>query len=236
MFELLRDHYDNVTYDAFHHDLSEKDWVILLSREADGELVGFSTQMLMEHVVEGKTVMVVFSGDTIIDRQHWGGLALPVAWSRLMTSIRAEYPSRELYWFLISKGYKTYRFLPVFFHRFYPSLHGPPPRFEAQLMRSLAEHKFPGAYDPARGIVRLDPGAPRLKSDVAPVTAARLMNPHVSFFVQANPGHVDGDELVCLARFDEENLKPFLVRAIRKWESPILGNDPVRARAATAAA
>ena len=41
----------------------------------------------------------------------WGGLAL---------SLIDERPGAELYWFLIAKGYKTYRFLPVFFRSSIP--------------------------------------------------------------------------------------------------------------------
>src|SRR5690349_23459155 len=36
----------------------------------------------------------------------------------------------------------------------------------------------------------------------------RLKDPHVSFFINANPGHVGGDELACLAELSRANLTP----------------------------
>jgi hypothetical protein len=32
-----------------------------------------------------------------------------------------------------------------------------------------------------------------------------LRNPHIAFFVAQNPGHAQGDELVCLARIHHDN-------------------------------
>ncbi len=218
MFELLDAHYDNVTYPAFLHDLAEKTWAILLARRSDGRIVGFSTQLLMEARVDGSDVMAVFSGDTIIDKNHWGGIELPVTWCRMMRDIRTQCPNKELYWFLISKGYKTYRFLPVYFREFYPSFRKPTPAFEARLMEHLAWRKFGDAYDPLSGVIRFGPRVPRLKRGVAKVTPNRLRNRDVKFFVRANPGHARGEELVCLAQFDDGNLKPFMARAIRKHD------------------
>ena len=78
MFELLSAHYENVDRERFDVDLSEKHWVILLTLEATGEIVGFSTQMLYPHDGPDGRVIVVFSGDTVVEKEHWGGLELPL--------------------------------------------------------------------------------------------------------------------------------------------------------------
>ena len=98
-----------------------KQWVILLYDQS--RLCGFSTQVLFDFPHENRDDKILFSGDTIIDKCRWGSLALPVAWGRLMLSLESR-PHGELYWLLTSKGYKTYRFLPVFFHEFYPCYSG----------------------------------------------------------------------------------------------------------------
>ncbi|MFH7029318.1 MAG: hypothetical protein ACHBN1_28975 [Heteroscytonema crispum UTEX LB 1556] len=36
----------------------------------------------------------------------------------------------------------------------------------------------------------------------------RLQDPHIQFFALHNPGHLQGDELVCLTEICEENLTP----------------------------
>jgi len=42
----------------------------------------------------------------------------------------------------------------------------------------------------------------------------RIRDPHVAFFQQQNSGHARGDELVCLARFHPDNLKPYIRRQL----------------------
>ena len=58
----------------------------------------------------------------------------------------------DLYWFLISKGYKTYRFLPVFFHEFYPRWDVPTPSWARAMLDAVARALFPEDYDGEKGI------------------------------------------------------------------------------------
>ena len=74
-------------------------------------------------------------------------------------------------------------------------------------MEALAQAKFSGRFDREAGVVRPESAAP-LRSGVADVTEKRLADPHVAFFVSANPGHARGDELVCLTELAPENLTP----------------------------
>jgi hypothetical protein len=212
MEQLMRAHYDGVCEIQFRADLSAKQWVILL--RDNGQLCGFSTQVLFDYPLAGRRVKILFSGDTIIEKKHWGSLALPVAWGRLMLSLCAAHPESELFWLLTSKGYKTYRFLPVFFHEFYPCCTSETPAFEKALLEAAASQRFGKRFDPACGVLRAEAGAQRLRNGVAEIDAIRLRDPHVAFFQKKNPGHAQGDELVCLARFHVENLKPYIRRQL----------------------
>jgi len=109
MFALMERYYDGMTRDGFHADLNEKRWAILL-RESDARAIcGFSTQMILDFTVDGAPGHALFSGDTIVDRRCWGQNLLAQAWGHLALTLIDQYPSGTLYWFLISKGYKTYR-------------------------------------------------------------------------------------------------------------------------------
>src|SRR5436309_2239183 len=127
MFALMERHYENVHRARFDADLDEKDWVILLRDRGTGEIGGFSTQMLLDADVDGRPIKALFSGDTIVDRDRWGDSALSHVWGRLALALIDRAGETELYWFLISKGFRTYRFLPVFFHEFYPRHDRPTP-------------------------------------------------------------------------------------------------------------
>lgn len=214
MLSIMQKYYLNVTRDQFVKDLKEKDWVILLCE--DGCIRGFSTQMLFHHDIEGHRVHVVFSGDTVIEKSHWRSMSLPLAFGRLMFSILSGNPEQKLYWLLTSKGYKTYRFLPIFFREFYPSCVKQTPDFERALLCSLGRRKFGDRFDLESWIICASEGAQCLRPDVADITEARRRDKHVAFFEKANPEHAKGDELVCIVRFHEENLNSFILRQLRR--------------------
>ena len=132
------------------------------------------------------------------------------------------HPARRLYWFLIAKGYKTYRFLPTFFHEFYPRFDAASPAPLRQIVDRLAMRKYPTRYDSRAGIIAADRDACRLRSGVADVTRERLRDPHVRFFVERNPAHVDGDELCCLAPLTRENFTSAAYRVIGGAESVLV--------------
>ncbi len=209
MLALMRADYEGVDAGVFARDLDAKDRVVLV--RDGGTLVGFSTQRLFRHRCGATDTRVVFSGDTVIARAHRRSWALPVAWCRMMRDERAREPAVPLYWLLTSKGYRTYRYLPVFFRRFVPGPDTRPAPFERRLLGELGARLFGARYDAARGIAHAGPGAQRLRPGVAPVTPGRRANRHIAFFEAANPGHAAGDDLVCLAEWSEQNLRPFLL-------------------------
>ncbi|MGA2259135.1 MAG: hypothetical protein ABSG53_31065, partial [Thermoguttaceae bacterium] len=206
MFDLMERYYEHVTRTSFLADLAEKQWVIMLTDMQTNALQGFSTQRLLDVEADGAPVKALFSGDTIVSRDRWGETALAYTWARLALSLMDRHAPEPLYWFLISKGYKTYRFLPLFFREFYPRFDLPTPAWAKRIIDALGRHKFSSAYDAAAGIVRAGPCKDRLRPGVADLTAGRLRDPHVRFFAERNPGHVRGEELCCLARLARNNI------------------------------
>jgi hypothetical protein len=209
MFALLATYFVNVERAVFERDLAEKEWVILL-RDEDESIAGFSTLMLLE--IDG--LAVFFSGDTIVARHRWGTFDLPRLWGRHVFSAAAGLQAREVYWFLISSGYRTYRFLPIFFREFHPAPGGVAPAAVKGLLDRIAMTKFGDAYDPATGVVRLATPAP-LRPDLAEPGGRLERDANVRFFIDANPGHEAGDELACLVRVSLDNLTPAGLRMLR---------------------
>jgi hypothetical protein len=222
MFALMDQHYERMARGTFEADLDEKHWVIQLLEPETGALCGFSTQMLLEVAAAGRPVRALFSGDTIIARDRWGDSALARVWGHLALSLIDAFPETELYWFLISKGYKTHRFLPVFFHEFYPRYDVPTPAWAKEVLDALSRHKYPARYDAAAGVVRAERSQYYLRKGVADITSERARDPHIRFFAERNPGHVWGDELCCLAPLTRGNFTPAAYRVIGS-EAVIVG-------------
>jgi hypothetical protein len=203
MRALLGAYFDGVTAEQFARDLEEKDWVLRVL--AGGRLVGFSTLAVGEATVAGRAVNVVYSGDTIMAPEAWGSTVLARGWITLVRRACAELPVRPCYWLLLSSGFRTYRFLPVFWREFWPRHDAAIPAEVRGMRDALARGRFGAAYEAESGVVRF--GMPqRLRGGLAEVPVARARDAHVAFFLASNPGHAAGDELVCLTELSDDNL------------------------------
>jgi hypothetical protein len=218
LFDLFAAHYEHVTWRRFATDLREKDYVLLLHEAGTGLVRGFSTQKVLRLTVGDVPVRAVFSGDTIIDPVFWGEQELVRGWCRFAGAVRAEAPDIRLFWFLISKGYRTYLYLPVFFKRYYPRHDTPTPPFEQAVMDTLARLKYPGVYRPEAGVLEFAERLGSLVPALAAVPLPRLTDPRVQFFLARNPGYARGDELVCLTELGESNRRSIAARAFQEGE------------------
>jgi hypothetical protein len=209
MYQLFESYFAGTTRAQFEADLAEKELVVQLRAGADETIQGFSTLMRLEVRVDGRDVTAFFSGDTIVAREYWGETELSRLWSRTVFAeadrIRSQNPEARVYWFLICSGYKTWRFLPVFFREFYPNPDAPTPAHVQNILDALGERKFGIEYHKETGIVRLRTATP-LREGVADVTEQRMRDPRIVFFTQKNPGYLQGDELACLTEISRTNL------------------------------
>ena len=204
MFSLLAAYFEGVTRGQFERDLMEKSHVILITR--DERLVGFSTLLAYETEFEQMPVSVVYSGDTIVALEAWGTTALPRAWIAAVNQLRATIPRGRYYWLLLTSGFRTYRFLPVFWREFFPCFERATPPESQRLLHHLARERFGAQYDPGSGLVRFAQPQ-RLRAELNRIPEGRLRaDPHISFFACRNPGCAQGDELACLTELSPENL------------------------------
>ena len=205
MFSLLSRHFEGVAREQFERDLAEKNWVVEV-RNA-GRLLGFSTLLAQEAESAGRVLTVICSGDTIVAPEAWGTPALARNWIAAVNWLRLASPSRPCYWLLLTSGFRTYRFLPVFWKSFYPRYDAPTPACQQRILDDLASSRYGGCYNPTTGIVRF-PRPQRLRGPLAALPPGRERKPEVAFFLARNPGHAHGDELACLTEIDATNLTP----------------------------
>ncbi len=212
LFTLLDEHFDGVDAAQFERDLDEKDWVLRIRR--DGRLVGFTTLQVYAVGTLGARCNVVYSGDTIVAPEAWGSPVLARGWIALVRALQGAGSAEPWYWLLLSSGFRTYRFLPVFWREFWPRHDAEPSAAQAALLETLARGRFGSAYDAARGVVRF--ACPqRLRPALAAVPDGRDDDPHIRFFLERNPGHAAGDELVCLTSLGDDNLTAAGARMVR---------------------
>ena len=212
MYALMKDYYENVDRLVFESDLKEKDWVLVINDDNSDRIVGFSTQVLFHMEFLGENIQILFSGDTIISKDHWGSMALIKAFGELILELIERHHGTPLYWLLISKGLRTYKYLPTCFKEFYPNWITETPAYILNLMHHLGQIKFPQSYNRECGIIEAYKGSQYLKKEFHPVPNS--MKPYESFFYKVNPGYIKGDELLCLAKLCIDNIQPFILKVL----------------------
>ena len=210
---LYLQYYDGVEASDFHSDLDKKTEVLLVS--CDEVIIGFTTLEVYERTWNGAPIRILYSGDTVVDRVHWGQQALSFAWIGRLGRLKQERPDLPLYWFVIIKGHRTFKFLPTFGKSFYP--HWFIDRSDLKpLADQLAREKFGNEYDAERGLVVFARSRGHLKHDIAFPSEEELGRDSVRFFLERNPGYLNGNELVCLCEISEENMRPLTKRLFAK--------------------
>lgn len=220
MAGLYLENYDGTSEALFRRDLAAKDEAIVL--HCGGELVGFTTLRTYSANHNGASIRVVYSGDTIVDRRHWGQQKLACAWIAQIGAIKRQAPDVPLYWFLLVKGHRTFKYLSVFGKSFYP--HWQISRPDLKLLADqLARASFGNDYNPDSGVVEFSKSYGHLKRSISEPTEEELAKDATRFFLQKNPAYREGHELVCLCELELTNMKPLTARIFSRALQPTIG-------------
>ena len=226
MFLLMKKHYENMKKDKFLKDLYDKNDVFLLFE--NNELKGFSTIKKMELNIENKKedeektvnkeIVGFFSGDTIIEKGFSWGIEFQKEWIKycLLESEKNMKNGVKTYWFLISKGIKTYMYLPTYFKNFCPKADYTESEMEKKIKDIYAEKIYKSRYCKENGIVKNDGTNDFLRENVVVLSEKQLKNKNIQFFLEKNPNYQKGDELVCLAEISFDNLTNLGKRVLKE--------------------
>lgn len=208
MFQLMQSHYTHVTETMFLNDLSQKHFIGVIRDNNTTTIQGFTTFAINPRQCAGKKYNVLFSGDTIIDRNYWGSQIMMKGWCMSAGAIVASDEFKPWYWYLMSKGHRTYLYLPLFFHKYYPSLQ-PFPGHEKLLSVAdeVSQALFGADWKPKKGVIKFKQHHGAMRPELYSSVFKKESNRHVKFFLEKNPGFSKGDELVCLAPIQLENMK-----------------------------
>lgn len=218
MLELFSSYFANVSAAQFAADLAAKDSVLLI-RDRQGVLQGFSTVRWITCSVAGMTETAIFSGDTVLQPALWGRTYWIRAWALAMFSEWTRRGRPPVWWLLLTATHRSYRCLPAFFRQFFPGIGRELPTHERQVRDSFLASLFPSEFYPDRGVVRLSRANPVLPQFTRLATEG-MNHRDAEYFAECNPGFLRGDFLVCLAKCSLENLTPQGLRLIGESVSP----------------
>lgn len=218
-YNLLKNHFDGVSYESFLSDLEEKEYIACLSVSSsipDQPVMigGFSTMMTKEIIIDGVIQKIVFSGDTIVDHEHRRSFGLGKCLGTYFL-LKLKEGSENLWYVLLSKGCGTYKAMGFMFNEFTPS---PSSRNEAEvsIATQFLTEKYHGREIRNQTVLKAGGDAQRLKETSSDLnTNSDTLD---QFFLDINPWYASGDELICIARVHLDNFTKQFKRVLKGVE------------------
>jgi len=194
IWALTREFYD-VERDYAEQELRRRQTIAMF--RVNGSLVGMASIDVNPASFRGRRLAVISTAHVLI-RENWRGRNLVQKLGlRTFLLTRLRYPLRSIYWFFDTLSYKSYLLLPRNFRDFWPRHDSPTPEARAALIDQLATETYGPAWRPTRGVA-VRSGQKRLRETAAPLSLDANSDPALVFYAQANPGHAEGDMLICL--------------------------------------
>lgn len=201
MFKVFCRYYENTSLEQFMADLGKKAGAFIIRRKADDAIVGFSTLGIYPMEVDGRRIRGIFSGDTILEKEYWGHRAMNAAFVKRVLWEAIKDPFTPQYWFLISKGYKTFLLLTRNFPQYYPHPERETPHLK-HIVEAYCDKLFPGKLDRQSMLLDFGDGYNCLKNNITPISDEQREEADIAFFEQRNPTWERGTELPCAGRAD----------------------------------
>ena len=198
MFNLFEKYYNDVSFQMFKDDLTEKTHVSMLSSPME-EIIGFSTIFRKPMVSKDQSAYTaLFSGDTVIREDYWGTKALQKAFFIFIVKSKILSGTKPLYWFLQSKGFKTYLMMRRNFKLSFPQSLEKTPIHIKSVLDSFYSEKYKECFKKDTGLIQFEDCKGAAKAEVSSPSNKDLLNEDIQFFIQQNAGYHKGDELACI--------------------------------------
>lgn len=214
IWELTREFYDTQRSYA-EGKLQQQRETVLFRTRCDRTLVGMASVNVAPIVHRGRKLVVIHTSHVLLRERYRGLNLLQQSGFRAFLRARLRFPLRPIYWFFDTFSYKSYLLLPRNFRDFWPRHDQPTPDSERALINELAAHYYGRDWRPGQGIVERS-GHKKLRARTAPLEHGDSADLSLAFFARANPGHAEGDMLVCLCPLSLPNWISLGVRAIRR--------------------
>lgn len=221
MYFILEQNYSSVSFNAFENDLKNKQFIGIL-KDDDNQIQGFTTYVVNPFGLGTFEYNILFSGDTIISPKYWGSQELVKGWCKTVGGLIAGAPEKKWYWFLLSKGHRTYMYLPLFFEKYYPALNKSEEADLFPIIDTCAKAMYGSNWKPEKRVITFEKSHGELKEIHTETTLKKVKsNVHIDFFLQKNPGFERGDELTCMAELRLDNMKRFTNVVLEGMMNPI---------------
>ena len=212
IWQLTHEFYD-VEREYSETELSKRQRIALF--RMNGVLLGMAAIDVVPAEFRGRRLIALYTSHVLI-RENWRGRNLIQKLGlRTFLATRLQHPTRSIYWFFDTFSYKSYLLLTRNFRQFWPRYEEPTPEACGALIDQLATQIYGPAWRPARGVA-VRSGQKRLRATAAPLQLGPDAAPELEFFARSNPGHAEGDMLICLCPLTAANWLSVVRKALER--------------------
>jgi len=195
--------------------LKKRQRMVLFRGRRDGTLIGTASIDIYPSLFQGRKLVAIHTSHVLLQEAYRGRNLIQRVGFNTFVETKLRYPLRPVYWFFDTFSYKSYLLLPRNFGEYWPRYDQATPAWEHALMDHLATDVYRSAWRAERGIVTRS-GQKRLQPDAAPLESRDVTTPELEFFARMNPGHAEGDMLICLCPLHASNWLTAATRALKR--------------------
>ncbi|MFT4667362.1 MAG: hypothetical protein ACI8YQ_004291 [Polaribacter sp.] len=179
-----------------------------------GKIVGFTGLRINKVQSDKKSKLLIYFGQTVIDKQFRGKALLPITGAKLCMKYFWDLLRSDVYFWCDALNYKPYLVFAKTLADFYPTRKRNMPKAIKNLIDFIGNQHYKESYCPETGTV-LKPV--NLVSDLSVrVYENDRKDVDIQFYMKGNPGYIDGHGLITLAPVNFSNFNLLLKRFINK--------------------
>ncbi|MEL6863470.1 MAG: hypothetical protein AAFP19_03580 [Bacteroidota bacterium] len=180
-----------------------------------GELIGFSGLRINRVHVAGKSRLLIYFGQTIIEKAYRGQSIIPITGAKLCAKYFWELISGKVYFWADALSYKAYLVFAKTLEEYYPNYQSPNTEEINALIDHIGQQFYANSYCPKSQTVKK---TKRLVNDAtANIYPSDLKDEDIRFYLKANPACRQGHGLITIAPVNRKNIGRLIRRYWSKW-------------------
>ena len=212
MWNLYQNYY-NYSRDYFMKRIHSNNYFSIY--RVGGKIIGFTGLRINRTSVEQQQYLMIYVGQTIIDKAFRGNALIPRTAVKLLLKYWKDLLLGRIYFWADSLTYKAYLVFAKTVPEFYPTYKKSTPKTVKSLLDFVGDEYYAEAYNPARCTVKKNTV---FVNDTSTIIDQKVeTDPDVLFFAEANPEYINGHGLLTITPMHSRNYIMTLKKCITKF-------------------
>lgn len=181
----------------------------------NGKIVGFTGLRIDRTEIKGKKRLLIYFGQTIIDKAYRGKSLIPTTGAKLCLRYLPEMLTSKTYFWADCLTYKAYLVFAKTLEQYYPSYKEPLSPDAKAVIDFIGQRHYAATYCAETGTVRKDTVVVN-DATTTHIPMKYRQDPDIHFYTQANPLFMEGHGMIALGPVNLTNFGILMKRLFQK--------------------